>query len=276
MSNLAVNVCVNVKMPEFASPLRTAMEHIRNAISCCRTSYAVMSKDPPRTLRWASAISGLLLMLGGIVGVFTINPLAIIISLYNVGFGILIVLTELKTLPIIRTFQRRIDVYFHLLSSPRGKGGFYCFIGFLSFFAESGWSLSSICTLIVSCVGVIHLFACKRCGAVTDNEFINMDKTKQSYEMSGLKTSADDNEVSWAGLMKQVISDSPEVLGAGLGAASNPSVQSFAAAALGGGSSGSSGAGAHDVSAAHAGAPIASGMTGSIPGGDTGRIAAAV
>ena len=249
------------------------MEHIRNAISCCRTSYAVMSKDPPRTLRWASAISGLLLMLGGIVGVFTINPLAIIISLYNVGFGILIVLTELKTLPIIRTFQRRIDVYFHLLSSSRGKGGFYCFIGFLSFFAESGWSLSSICTLIVSCVGVIHLFACKRCGAVTDNEFINMDKTKQSYEMSGLKTSADDNEVSWAGLMKQVISDSPEVLGAGLGAASNPSVQSFAAAALGGGSSGSSGAGAHDVSAAQ---PMASGMTGSIPGGDTGRIAAAV
>ena len=275
MSILAVIVGVNVKRKR--CPLRNSvsftMEHIRNAISCCRTSYAVMSKDPPRTLRWASAISGLLLMLGGIVGVFTINPLAIIISLYNVGFGILIVLTELKTLPIIRTFQRRIDVYFHLLSSPRGKGGFYCFIGFLSFFAESGWSLSSICTLIVSCVGVIHLFACKRCGAVTDNEFINMDKTKQSYEMSGLKTSADDNEVSWAGLMKQVISDSPEVLGASLGAASNPSVQSFAAAALGGGSSGSSGAGAHDVSAAQ---PMASGMTGSIPGGDTGRIAAAV
>ena len=38
-------------------------------------------------------------------------------------FGLLIVVTELKSWPIISTFQKRVDVYFHLLSVPRGKGG---------------------------------------------------------------------------------------------------------------------------------------------------------
>ena len=36
-------------------------------------------------------------------------------------FGVLILLTELKSWPIIKTIQKRIDVYFHLLSVPRGK-----------------------------------------------------------------------------------------------------------------------------------------------------------
>ena len=34
----------------------------------------------------------------------------------------LIVVTELKSWPIISTFQKKVDVYFHLLSVPRGKG----------------------------------------------------------------------------------------------------------------------------------------------------------
>ena len=52
------------------------------------------------------------------------------------GFGILILVTELKSWPIISTFQKRVDIYFHLLSVPKGKGGFYCFIGFLAFCAR--------------------------------------------------------------------------------------------------------------------------------------------
>ena len=36
-------------------------------------------------------------------------------------FGILILLTELKSWPIIKTFQKRVDIYFHLLSVPKGK-----------------------------------------------------------------------------------------------------------------------------------------------------------
>ena len=56
-------------------------------------------------------------------------------------FGILIVATELKSWPIIGGFQKRVDVYFHLLSIGKGKGGFYCFIGLLAFIA-SEWSLA--------------------------------------------------------------------------------------------------------------------------------------
>ena len=63
----------------------------------CPQVYKVMSTDPPRTLRWLSTGSGLLLILGGVAGVFTINPLAMIISIYNILFGVLIVLTELKS-----------------------------------------------------------------------------------------------------------------------------------------------------------------------------------
>ena len=67
-------------------------------------------------------------------------------------------ITELKSWPIIRTFQRRVDIYFHLLSVPRGKGGFYCFIGVLAF-CSSEWNLSRVCVLIVSIVGIVHLRA---------------------------------------------------------------------------------------------------------------------
>ena len=230
------------------------MEQLKTLASCCKTTAKVLAKDPPRTLRTASATAGFLLILGGIVGVFTINPLAAVISVYNVFFGVLIVLTELKTMPIIRTFQKRVDIYFHLLSVPRGKGGFYCFIGLLAFFAEDGYiSLVKVCVIIVSIVGLIHLFACKRCGAMTDEEYAQADKAKQQHEMQGIASlqengSADSNATVWGSLMKQVVSDSPEVLSYGLSAAANPDNQSalgaIGAAALGGCSGGSATSGA--------------------------------
>lgn len=76
-------------------------------------------------------------------------------------FGFLIVATELKSWPIIGAFQKRVDKYFHLLSIAKGKGAFYCFIGFLAFVA-SEWSLARVCTLLVCIVGVFHLLGYPR------------------------------------------------------------------------------------------------------------------
>ena len=64
--------------------------------------------------------------------------------------------TELKSWPIIGAFQKHVDVYFHLLSVPKGKGGFYLFIGLLTFCA-SDWGMASVCVMIVAIVGVLHL-----------------------------------------------------------------------------------------------------------------------
>merc|ERR1719408_571189 len=93
--------------------------------------------NPVRTVKLLSSVSGVLLILGGFYGMFNLfNPLQGVLSVYNIIFGALIIVTELKSWPIISTFQKRIDVYFHLLSSTRGKGSFYCFIGFLAFCAS--------------------------------------------------------------------------------------------------------------------------------------------
>ena len=205
------------------------------------------AKDPPRTLRWLSTGSGLLLIIGGISGVFTINPLAMVISVYNILFGGLIVLTELKSWPIIRTFQKQVDVYFHLLSIPRGKGGFYCFIGFLAFFS-SEWSLARVCVLIVSIIGVVHLLHCKRCGATDEGGqaagAANIDGTQPiEYAESG-SCEAGGEGPSWAGLMKTVVGDNPEVASMAINAGIQYAVSGggTAAAASGGSGSGSAAA----------------------------------
>ena len=178
------------------------------------------AKDPSRTLRVFSAVAGLLLIIGGISGIFNIfNPLSAIISVYNIFFGILIVITELKSWPIIRTFQRRVDIYFHLLSVPRGKGGFYCFIGVLAF-CSSEWNLSRVCVLIVSIVGIVHLFACQRCGAPKDGGGSeSLQHVQSGGSCSGAASSESSGAFTWQGLMKEVVTDSPEVVGMGLSAA---------------------------------------------------------
>mmetsp|Transcript_43765 Transcript_43765/g.115020 ORF Transcript_43765/g.115020 Transcript_43765/m.115020 type:complete len:255 (-) Transcript_43765:248-1012(-) len=242
------------------------MEALSNAKKCAKSFWEVLSKDPPRTLRWSSAISGVLLIIGGISGVFTINPLAAVISVYNVFFGLLIVLTELKSYPIIRTFQKRVDTYFHLLSVPRGKGGFYCFIGFLAFFAEEGYfSLTKLCVMIVTIVGLIHLFSCKRCGANEEDSFVAADSARQTHEMQGIVEAGEaggaaDDSSTWASLMKQVVTDSPEIVGMGLQVASNPNVHSVATSVM----SGSSASAANGSM----GGSMGGGVSGSMGGGD--------
>ena len=189
---------------------------------CFSQVIAIAAKDPRRTLVWLSTGSGVLLIVGGISGVFTLNPLSMIISIYNVLLGVLIVLTELKTFPIIRTFQKRVDVYFHLLSVPRGKGAFYCFIGLLAFCATS-WSkepLARACVLVVFIVGLLHLLMCKRCGAPgpEEQEAGGVQPMQAPAEGGGGFTDVSAQPTSWGQMMKQVVSDSPEVLTAGLSA----------------------------------------------------------
>jgi len=107
----------------------------------------------------ASVLAALLLLLGGVSGLLNIfNPLGIVLSVYNIIFALLILVAELKALPVFKTVHKRVDVYFHLLSVPRGKAGFYVFVGVLAFFA-SQWSISRICILAVAVVGVIQLVA---------------------------------------------------------------------------------------------------------------------
>ena len=38
--------------------------------------------------------------------------------------------------------ENRVDLYFHILSVPRGKAGFYVFIGILAFLGTHDWSIS--------------------------------------------------------------------------------------------------------------------------------------
>jgi hypothetical protein len=101
--------------------------------------------------------------------------------------------------------------------APRGlQGAFYCFIGFLAFFS-SDWSLSRVCVFIVSIVGVLHLFSCKRCGADAEDVEAAAAGTSANQELGlvGSDGGATDSS-SWSTLMKQVVEDSPEMLTAGL------------------------------------------------------------
>tara|TARA_B100000787_G_scaffold134849_1_gene103647 strand:- start:43 stop:483 length:441 start_codon:yes stop_codon:yes gene_type:complete len=94
-------------------------------------------------------------------------------------FGLLIVATELKSWPIIGAFQKRVDLYFHLLSVPRGKGGFYLFIGLLTF-CDSDWGVARVCVLVLAIVGLLHLAGCPR-----DSRAQGMaasDNTQQHHE----------------------------------------------------------------------------------------------
>ena len=159
-------------------------------------------------------------------------------------------ITELKSWPIIRTFQRRVDVYFHLLSVPRGKGGFYCFIGVLAF-CSSDWNLSRVCVLIVSLVGIVHLFACQRCGAPADGGGSESLQHVQSGSCSGA-ASESSAAFTWQGLMKEVVSDSPEVVGMGISVAAGA-----ASSSLGGGGGGESNNNNGSVAAAPAPPPEA-------------------
>ena len=236
------------------------MDNVKACLGFTQSAIKIMSKDPKTTLKFASTISGVLLIIAGLTGIFTINPLSLVISIYNMFFGVLIVLTEMKNYPVFRTLQRRVDVYFHLLSVPRYKGGFYCFIGILAFFAED-WGLQRVCVLVVSIVGLIHVFSCKQCGAPDEEDTEGGGQRTQELGLVSAGADTSDSSSGWASLMKQVVADSPEVLTAGLslGSAGAASVVKPAAAA----SDGEAAAEAANPFASGApGAPSVSGMHG--------------
>jgi len=185
--------------------------------------------NPARTVKVLSVLSGVLLILGGFYGMFNIfNPLRAVLSVYNLLFGALIIVTELKSWPIISTFQKRIDVYFHLLSSTRGKGSFYCFIGFLAFCASvQKIQLDTICVLIVTIVGVLHLLPCSRAsieptaGAADESAMSGKDTLMPGQESSS--SSAFAASSGFSDFAMQVVKDNPGMVNAGLQfAANNP------------------------------------------------------
>jgi len=206
-----------------------AADYLEKAKSC----VAAMRANPAFAMQVASTVSGLLLVLGGITGILNIfnlfNPLEMVLSFYNILFGLLILATELKSWPIIKTFQKRVDVYFHLLSIPRGKGGFYCFIGVLAFFA-SDWSLSRICVLVVALVGVLHVASCAPAPTETEGSKLSSTQHTNAGMMPASEGSAGTFSGALSSFAAEVVSDNPEVLSSGMsmaaraGTATAPSV----------------------------------------------------
>mmetsp|Transcript_15396 Transcript_15396/g.51956 ORF Transcript_15396/g.51956 Transcript_15396/m.51956 type:complete len:191 (-) Transcript_15396:692-1264(-) len=114
-------------------------------------------KDPSATMRILSIVSGILLFVVGFFGMFNIfSPLTAMISLYGMVFGLVIVCSECKDVPIISVLYRQLEYYVHFLVYPRGKAIFYVFVGLLTFAAWPGWGFTSIASLIVAFVGLIH------------------------------------------------------------------------------------------------------------------------
>jgi len=201
------------------------MDKVRGVQDGAIKVWDTAKANPARTVKVLSCTSGVLLVIAGISGMFNLfNPLQAVLSVYNILFGLLILITELKSWPIISTFQKRVDVYFHLLSSTRGKGSFYCFIGFLAFCASSGWALNTICVLIVTIVGAMHLLPCSRASI----EPTAADESGMSGK-DGLMPGSEPSSSSFApsgGLSDfamQVVKDNPGMVNAGLQfAANNP------------------------------------------------------
>jgi len=178
--------------------------------------WSTAKKDPPRTMKFLSCIAGLLLVIGGFFGFFSINPLKAVISLYNMAFGILILVTELKSWPIISTFQKRVDIYFHLLSVPKGKGGFYFFVGFLAFCASvENFDQSTLCVLIVSIVGLLHLFSW---GGTPKEDTAQFSEGTQGLTTAGSSTQFSESMTSFG---IQVLKDNPGIVRA---IADNPEI----------------------------------------------------
>lgn len=114
-------------------------------------------KDPRATMAVLSIGSGIVLFFGGLTGtISTLNVLRAMVSVYSMVFGLVIIASECKEVPLISVLYRQLEFYAHFLVYPRGKALFYCFIGFLTFFANVEWSLSKIASLIVMIVGALH------------------------------------------------------------------------------------------------------------------------
>lgn len=117
-------------------------------------------KDPSATMRIISIVSGILLFIVGFFGMFNIlNPLRAIISIYAMMFGLVIVCSECKDVPLIAALYRQIEFYAHFLVYPRGKALFYVFTGMLTFSAWPTWGFPRIAALIVAVVGALHFIA---------------------------------------------------------------------------------------------------------------------
>ena len=116
-------------------------------------------KDPSATMSILSVGSGIVLFLGGLFGVLNINVLRAMTSVYSMVFGLVIVISECKNVPLLSVLYRQLEYYAHFLVYPRGKAIFYVLVGILTFFAHVNWALPKIASLIVVIVGALHFLA---------------------------------------------------------------------------------------------------------------------
>lgn len=196
--------------------------------------YKWASSNPTRAMKVFSSVSGLLLVLTGITGLFDLfNPLRMVISFYNIVFGLLILLTELKSWPIIATLQKRVDAQFHLLSVPKGKGGFYCFVGVLGFCAAAT-TLEWVCFGIIAVVGAMH-FIPRFSGGSANSQDDEIPNPQQLGLMPAVGSAAAPGQADpgLAGYAMKVLADTvkdnPQMVQQGLQiAASNPQAMSSA------------------------------------------------
>lgn len=117
--------------------------------------------------------------------------------------------------------ENRVDLYFHILSVPRGKAGFYVFIGILAFLGTHDWSISRICILLVAIVGAIQMTShCIRgTGASVEAAGAagGQPKPGLTSSMTGSDASAGANP--FTSFAMEAVSDAPSLGRAGLSAA---------------------------------------------------------
>mmetsp|Transcript_14760 Transcript_14760/g.43331 ORF Transcript_14760/g.43331 Transcript_14760/m.43331 type:complete len:193 (-) Transcript_14760:420-998(-) len=116
-------------------------------------------KDPSATMSILSFASGVVLFLGGLFGVLNINILRAMTAVYSMVFGLVIVVSECKHVPLLSVLYRQLEFYAHFLVYPRGKAVFFVLVGILTFFAHTEWALPKIASLIVVIVGALHFLA---------------------------------------------------------------------------------------------------------------------
>merc|ERR1712070_494192 len=122
----------------------------------CKKFYDVVATE--KGMKGMSLASGILLSLCSILNVISnLNPLHVIVCLYNIGFSALIIIAELKNVKHFTGLYEKIDQQFHLIAIRRGKGIFYIFVGVLAYYTEEEFDFSQVVGIVLLVVGVLFI-----------------------------------------------------------------------------------------------------------------------
>jgi len=132
------------------------------------------SLDPIKLLRFVGGITGIIVLVLGILTLISsgLNPKTIINGIYQIIFGILIIVCELRAQAILK--------YFVFLTHFLGLGMFYVFVGGLAL--GGSWYQYAVAAALLS-VGIIYLIlgCCnRRMGHESFDDVAASNKPKQS------------------------------------------------------------------------------------------------